>query len=99
MSHNLAGFPDGIAGQELLARMRAQAERYGAQTAKGQVELLEKTEHGFVAVMVDGTRHSARRVLLATEPRMCHRRLTCRTARQPCSAVCSAIAPSVTPTR
>ena len=46
--------------------MRAQAKRYGAQTAKGQVELLEKTEHGFVAVMVDGTRHSARRVLLAT---------------------------------
>ena len=66
VSHNLAGFPDGIAGQELLARMRAQAKRYGAQTAKGQVELLEKSEHGFVAVMVDGTRHSARRVLLAT---------------------------------
>ena len=66
MSHNLSGFPDGIAGQDLLARMRAQAKRYGAKPAKGQVELLEKSEPGFVAVMVDGTRHSARRILLAT---------------------------------
>ena len=40
--------------------------RYGAEIAKGHVERLEQTEHGFVAVMADGTRHSARRVLLAT---------------------------------
>lgn len=31
LSHNLAGFPNGVSGEELLARMRTQAERYGAR--------------------------------------------------------------------
>jgi thioredoxin reductase (NADPH) len=67
VSHNLAGFPEGIAGQDLLALMRAQADRYGARIANGRVERLEQSEHcGFVAVTADGTRHAARRVLLAT---------------------------------
>lgn len=67
VSHNLAGFPEGIAGQDLLALMRAQADRYGARIANGRVERLEQSEYGgFVAVTADGTRHAARRVLLAT---------------------------------
>jgi thioredoxin reductase (NADPH) len=103
VSHNLAGFPEGIAGQDLLALMRAQADRYGARIAHGRVERLERSEHGgFVAVTADGTRHAARRVLLATGAEaedVPPPRSTCRTARQPYGAACSAIAPSATPTR
>src|SRR4051795_4500206 len=68
VSHNLAGFPEGIPGPDLLALMRAQADRYGAKIAKGHVELLEPSEYGFSAVRADGPRHMARRVLLAPGP-------------------------------
>ena len=67
VSHNLAGYPDGIAGTELLARMRAQAERYGTEIIRDRIERLEQpTGGGFVAVMADGSRHAAERVLLAS---------------------------------
>jgi thioredoxin reductase (NADPH) len=66
VSHNLAGFPEGIAGPDLLALMRAQADRYGTKIVRGRVERLERTGHGFAAVLADGTRRSAGRVLLAT---------------------------------
>lgn len=65
-SHNHAGFPDGIAGPELLRRMRRQAERYGAHFAEGEVRTLVREDDGaFVATLGDD-RISARRVLLAT---------------------------------
>ena len=67
VSHNLAGYPDGIAGTDILARMRAQAERYGSEIIHGGVERLERPADGsFVAVMADGSRHAAERVLLAS---------------------------------
>ena len=67
VSHNLAGFPEGIAGPDLLALMRSQAERYGARIVQDKVELLTQSEHGgFVAVLGDGSRQPAKRVLLAT---------------------------------
>lgn len=65
LSHNHAGFPDGIAGPELRRRMRAQAERYGADMRPGDVSRLERTGDGFRAT-VGGTAHEARFVLLAT---------------------------------
>ena len=67
VSHNHAGYPEGIAGTDLLGRMRAQAERFGASIVRGQVERLERRPGGgFAAIMADGTRHEAERVLLAT---------------------------------
>jgi thioredoxin reductase (NADPH) len=69
VSHNHAGFPDGIAGRDLLARMRAQAERHGAEIVGGRVDRLERRAGaggGFAAVMRDGSRREAERVLLAT---------------------------------
>ena len=67
ISHNHAGFQDGIAGSELIARMRIQAEQYGAKIIGGRVEQLERSAGGgFTAVLADGSRHEAERVLLAT---------------------------------
>ncbi len=66
LSHNLPGYPDGIAGTELLERMRAQAERYGSEIRKAQVDRLERdTEGGFVARTSEGPVHAAK-VLIAT---------------------------------
>jgi thioredoxin reductase (NADPH) len=66
ISHNHTGFPEGVGGQELLARMRSQGERYGARMITGRVERLQHQDGCFTAVMEDGRRHEAQRVLLAT---------------------------------
>jgi len=64
-THNHAGFPGGIPGLELLARMREQAAEFGAHVTDGLVEKLERSEDSLVAHL--GTeRIAARTVLLAT---------------------------------
>jgi thioredoxin reductase (NADPH) len=64
-THNLAGFSDGISGLELIARMKAHAQQYGAKIESGYVTRLDKEERGFVAEWGSGPFH-ARSVLLAT---------------------------------
>ena len=64
-THNHAGFPDGIAGKELLRRMHAQARKYGALREDKRVEHLAKTGDHFT-VGTDAGTHTARAVLLAT---------------------------------
>lgn len=65
VSHNHAGFPDGIGGSELLARMKAQATRYGAHHMAAEVTSLTKYGDLFVALAGDLILR-ARTVLLAT---------------------------------
>ena len=65
-SHNHAGFPEGIPGNELLVRMRAQAEMYGATVEAGNVTAVTADGEGDWRVEVAGTVHPARTVLFAT---------------------------------
>jgi len=64
-THNHAGFPDGIAGSELLRRMHEQARKYGAIREEKKVEHLARDDAGFT-VGTDGATYRARTVLLAT---------------------------------
>jgi thioredoxin reductase (NADPH) len=65
-SHNHAGFPGGINGEELLRRMREQAQLYGTRIENGQVTKLERGEdRAWVAEWGSGP-VAARSVLLAT---------------------------------
>jgi thioredoxin reductase (NADPH) len=64
-SHNCAGFPDGIGGEELLKRMRLQAERYGAELRSGRIETIEGELGGFRAFGKDLEIH-ADTIILAT---------------------------------
>lgn len=64
-THNHAGYPGGIAGTELLARMRAQAAEYGGEVERGLIETLAREDELFVARSADRTWRAAS-VLLAT---------------------------------
>ena len=65
-SHNHAGFPKGIAGPELLARMAAQARKYGAEIVSGTVTALSRGADGLFSATVDGVVVRAYTVLMAT---------------------------------
>ena len=64
-THNHAGYPGGISGKELLARMREQAQMYGASIVTNRVTRLDRIEDGFRAEWGSGF-VTARKVLLAT---------------------------------
>lgn len=64
-THNCAGFPDGISGPELLGRMRAQAERFGARFHQAEVRGLARSED-LLDVQAGKDRFQAHSVLLAT---------------------------------
>lgn len=64
-SHNCPGFPRGVSGDELLARMREQAEGFGAAIVRARADGLEHGADGF-AVVAGGDRWQAAKVILAT---------------------------------
>ncbi len=64
-TRNHAGYPEGISGKDLLARMAEQAEKYGAVRERAEVTALRAAETGFIA-RVDERDYPARAILLAT---------------------------------
>ena len=68
-TRNVIGFPDGIAGPELLERMRLHASRYGVSPETGRVERLSPMPDGAFEAVAGSRRLRARKVLLATGAR------------------------------
>ncbi|MEE4207701.1 MAG: NAD(P)/FAD-dependent oxidoreductase [Parvularcula sp.] len=64
-THNHAGFPGGIAGTDLLDRMKEQARRYGAAFEPGTVRRIEY-DSGSLRIRMDDRSWVAQAVLLAT---------------------------------
>ncbi|WP_106639223.1 NAD(P)/FAD-dependent oxidoreductase [Allosphingosinicella vermicomposti] len=65
LTRNHAGYPDGISGKDLLAAMKAQAQKFDASIETGRVTRLDRIEGGFEAEWGSGP-VTARTVLLAT---------------------------------
>jgi thioredoxin reductase (NADPH) len=65
-SRNFPGFPDGIAGAEILARLKTHAERYGAEVVRAHVGDLRAREDGLFEAHAEGRTFTTRRVILAT---------------------------------
>jgi thioredoxin reductase (NADPH) len=47
VSHNYPGFPQGVSGEELLRRLREQAQHYGVHALRGTAHALRQTPDGF----------------------------------------------------
>lgn len=62
---NWPGFRDGIDGPDLIAVMRVQAERFGAEMVSGQVIAVDLGSHPFV-VKTSDTQYTARALIIAT---------------------------------
>ena len=63
-SHNCPGFPSGVGGDELLCRLRTQAETYGVQAVAARIDSLRRENGTFIAGSGDDT-WQARLVILA----------------------------------
>ncbi|HEX2256563.1 MAG TPA: NAD(P)/FAD-dependent oxidoreductase, partial [Afifellaceae bacterium] len=64
-SHNIAPFPDGISGRDLLGRMADHAQSYGAELRTGDVTSLA-TDGETWRLTGEGIDVAARAVLIAT---------------------------------
>jgi thioredoxin reductase (NADPH) len=62
---NFPGFRNGIMGPDLMAEMRAQAERFGADVVQSDVTSVDLSARPF-AVTADGTAYTARTLIIAT---------------------------------
>jgi len=65
-SHNCPGFPEGISGDELITRLRMQAERYGAALRRARIGTIEEAGGGSFVTWIDEEEVHARTVIIAT---------------------------------
>ena len=62
---NYPGFPEGIQGPELMAAMRAQAERFGSKLVDVDIDRVDFSERPF-RIWARGTEYRAQAVIVAT---------------------------------
>ena len=62
---NFPGFRNGIMGPDLMAEMRAQAERFGADIIAGDVSSVDVSARPF-RVVAEGTAYTAKALIIAT---------------------------------
>lgn len=65
-THNVPGFPDGVAGPELIGRMTEHATRFGARVREVEVVSASRNGDRFELVTRNGERLSAPVLILAT---------------------------------
>jgi thioredoxin reductase (NADPH) len=66
MVENWPGFRDGIMGPDLMADMRAQAERFGAEIVQGNVASVDLKQRPFPIALADGRTVLADALIVAT---------------------------------
>lgn len=66
---NYPGFPEGVDGQELMQRMKAQAERYGTRIVQDDVTGVEFTSNPFKLLTSYSGEYLAKTVIVATGAR------------------------------
>jgi len=66
MVENWPGFRDGIMGPDLMAEMRAQAERFGAEIIQNNVAKVDLSQRPFTVSMADGRSVLADALIVAT---------------------------------
>jgi thioredoxin reductase len=65
MVNNHLGFPDGVAGPDLVENGKAQAQRAGAEVVHAKVvDLQRQGENGFAIRTEDGANYEAKQVIL-----------------------------------
>ena len=63
---NFPGYPDGIRGPDLMMKMQAQAEKFGARIAWASVESVERRADGTFLLQAGSESFEARTVIIAT---------------------------------
>jgi thioredoxin reductase (NADPH) len=63
---NFPGFPEGIHGPELMAKMRDQAAKFGAEFAGGSVTEVDLSRSPFCLTLEDGREYFTRSLIIAT---------------------------------
>jgi len=66
MVENWPGFRDGIMGPDLMAEMRAQAERFGAEIVQNNVAKVDLSQRPFTIALADGRSMLADALIVAT---------------------------------
>jgi len=66
LTHNAPGFPEGVRGPDLIARMTRHAVQYGADIQEAEVSAITAVAGGFNLHLADGSTLLGRAVILAT---------------------------------